>query len=258
MFTLKLLSLIPKQIILAFYSISRIVIGFGTGAASAQYEGQLIARYLKKRAQFGGKIWVFDVGYNVGDWTKSFIDEITRRKDLKINAFGFDPSFAAANPRVKENFKNTFISLHSIVLSDQEGKADFYLEPSGVFAREFDTKKVEVSTISFESFVSQQNLEFTAEDLVVLKIDTEGSEEKIIIGCGSDLAAIDIVQFEIGEFSRLANSSLKSIMDLLGDGFSLHIISFVYGLVELDLDKLARWDGFDTTNFVAIRKSRFN
>jgi FkbM family methyltransferase len=180
---------------------------------------------------------------------------IKEREDLEIIAYGFDPRFGMGSPARSEKHKDTIISLFGVALSDFDGKSNFYLEPSSMFARNFDTKKVEVSTITFGSFIDQQNVKISIDDLVVLKIDTEGAEEKILRGCADYLSAVDVIQFEIGEFSRLAGSNLKSIMELLGADFSLYIISFVYGLVPLELEKLSRWDGFDTSNFVAIRES---
>jgi FkbM family methyltransferase len=166
--------------------------------------------------------------------------------------FAFDPMLADSAPPQGNKFKS-----HKVVLSDKKSELDFYLESSSAIGMPgFLESKISVSGDRFDSILDREKISKNPETLFVMKIDVEGFELNVLKGCGKYLEQLDIIQFEIGEFTQQANHSLRSFIDLIGPSYQFYVISTVYGLIPINLKEDSIFSDYLTANFVAIKKIR--
>ena len=163
---------------------------------------------------------IFDVGANKGQSLERYI------KLFKNTFFySFEPSleaFKILNLKYK-NFGN--IKLFNIALGSEKKKKLFYeyknneLSSFNKINKKFDEtkKKISVEVDTIDSIFKQNNLK----KINLLKMDTQGYEEPILIGAKNSIAEqkIDLIELEIilGDYYE-KSSSFKKIEDTLSSG----------------------------------------
>jgi FkbM family methyltransferase len=162
---------------------------------------------------------VFDVGANKGDWTERASAAFP---SATIHAFEVAPHTADLLAlRFQDNDRivvNRF-GLSNTTRTDQ---------------LEFHPNQSDVSTLAkFKHSVYATEATFLDVDVVATrdysagfsrvdfaKIDCEGHDYQVLMGFGSDITKVQVLQFEVNEFSFFQGITLQDFCDLL-DGFNV-------------------------------------
>lgn len=160
---------------------------------------------------------VFDVGANVGNWTK----ELNQYSPDSV-VFSFEPvpqTFEMLCQNLKGMHK---VKLQPFALSDREGTLLFNFYPanpyfSSIYKTTLDSnfQTLSVNTISGDAFCDEQNIE----EIDFLKIDVEGSENKVLEGFSRRIKdqKIKVIQFEYGPQNVESRFLLKDFYKMLGE-----------------------------------------
>lgn len=162
-------------------------------------DGNLSGEYwfLKNLNPSGIKV-VFDVGANVGNWTKKVLESIP---DAQIHAFEPVPNtfeLLETNTRHIQRIKRNRLGL-----SSESGQLSFNYYPNSSYlssAFKHDLGKggeqLEVDVITGDEYCKINEIN----EIDLLKIDTEGFESKVLMGFKTMFAEqrINLVQFEYG------------------------------------------------------------
>ena len=158
---------------------------------------------------------VFDVGANVGNWTKEL-----KRNSPDAEVFAFEP-VPLTFERLSKNLKGIpKVNLHQIALSETKGTLEFNFYPSNsyfssIYKSTLDTnfQTLSVNTISGDTFCDEQNID----EIDFLKIDVEGAENKVLMGFLRKIkeGKIKAIQFEYGPQNVESRFLLKDFYDLL-------------------------------------------
>jgi len=206
---------------------------------------------------------VFDVGCNVGDFTKECI-ELFGCKIKEIH--GFEP-----NPMVMKKFQENFghdfrvqsvnravdrtsnssVILHvpTSVATGEETSPLGSLYDRKVFhswGPECSVKKNRVSTVSIDDYVRTHNVV----SIDYLKIDTEGHEFAALLGAANSLRTktVKAGQFEYGEAFVDSETKLSEVVTFLNScGFSVFRNHNLSQPLASDIE-----DDYDWTNFVFL------
>ena len=164
---------------------------------------------------------VFDVGANVGEWTK-----IALSKFPEADIFGFEISEKTFSS-LRANFKNEVrCSFHNIGLSNEVGSIKYkdYGVNSGVntILNNTDFHDDLIEPLFLECSVTMGDL-FCADKEIdsidLLKIDVEGAEFLVLEGFVNMLKSgkIRVIQFEYGYANGDIHTLMKDFFKLLGD-----------------------------------------
>lgn len=141
---------------------------------------------------------VFDVGANVGNWSKKMIEVNPK---AQIHAFEPVPATFEKLKNNAEGFSN--IKLNLLGLSSESGKLNFNFYPnssylSSAFKNDLGKERqlIEVDVIQGDQYCEQNDIQ----QIDLLKIDTEGFESMVLEGFTSMFESnkIRLVQFEYG------------------------------------------------------------
>ncbi len=162
---------------------------------------------------------IFDVGANIGDWTERASAAFP---SATIHAFEVAPHTADLLAlRFKGNDRivvNRF-GLSNTTRTDQ---------------LEFHPNQSDVSTLAkLKHSIWASEAKFLDVDLVAArdystrfcrvdfaKVDCEGHDYQVLMGFGSDITKVKVLQFEVNEFSFFQGITLQDFYDLL-DGFNV-------------------------------------
>lgn len=171
---------------------------------------------------------VFDVGANLGDWTRSIHGHLAPESTIHA----FEPVatiFAALQRNVAELPSAPRVELTNAALSDRDGHAEIWVYGGGASAlhdrgqtamREVAALREQVRLLSGDDFCRARAIERIA----FLKVDVEGHEIAVLRGFERMLAEgrIEALQFEYGGTWIDARSWLKDAFELLGaHGYTL-------------------------------------
>jgi FkbM family methyltransferase len=145
-------------------------------------------------------IIVFDVGANIGDWSKM---AYSKNKNAIIHSFEPVP---AIFEKLAENTNGIDqISINNLALGEKEDVLQMNYYPSNSIFSSFyhhpmgknQSNVVEVKVMSGDAYCQLHNVEF----IDFLKIDVEGFESKVLFGFDRMFAEkrIGMVQFEYGD-----------------------------------------------------------
>ena len=178
-------------------------------------------RVLEQVARAAEPRVVFDVGANVGDWTRlaaEFFD------GAAIHAFEIVPDTHAKLAAAVAHLPS--VRTHAVGLSDMAAETVVNYVPGGSgvasmvdgFTEEFfgvQTQQVQARVAVGDTFCQEHAI--TAID--VLKLDVEGHEYEVLSGFAGMLAAgaIAVVQFEYGYVNILTRHLLRDFHRLLED-----------------------------------------
>ncbi len=165
---------------------------------------------------------VFDVGANVGNWTKEL-----KAYSPNSSVFSFEP-VPQTFEKLSQNLNNRpKVSLHQMALSEESGSIDFNFYPfnsyfSSIYRTELDPNfhTISVDTISGDEFCDLNDIS----EIDLLKIDVEGAENKVLAGFSKRLKEqkIKVIQFEYGPFNVDSHFLLKDFFILLeGNGYRI-------------------------------------
>ena len=146
---------------------------------------------IRERLTAGRSVLFVDVGADVGTYTVSVANQLRSVGDLAIVAFEPSPSsYELFSANVESNGLAGMVSSRQLALGDGSTQSAFmtfdYREPGGselVASSEEGGEEVQMSTLDVE--LSSQAIP----DVVVLKMDVEGSETGVLEGAKVTLAA---------------------------------------------------------------------
>jgi len=200
---------------------------------------------------------VFDVGANVGDWSKI---AATMDKNSTIHAFEVVPNNAQL---LEENCRdNSNIVINKFGLLDEKGTIEINYYPeshsgSSMYSLPWDvkTQSVECEVLVGDDYVKQNQIS----KKIFLKIDAEGSDFKVIKGFEKSIqnGLVNIIQFEYNKCSILSKFLLKDFYDYLSPkGFEIGRIYPQY--VDFKEYDLFMEENLLQANFLAVRKEESN
>ena len=165
---------------------------------------------------------VLDVGANVGNYSK---DILMSNDNVKVFAFEPHPT---TFQKLVSNINEKSFKAFNFGVGDVEGKLELF---------DYDTKDGSshaslyrdvikdlhkgnpishtVDIIKLDEFILNENLD----EIDLLKIDTEGNEFKVLIGCINHLKSkkIKAIHMEFNEMNIISKVSFKDFWDLLED-----------------------------------------
>ena len=158
---------------------------------------------------------VIDCGANIGEVFFYF-----KMKKCNIEYIGFEPS-----PREFECLKSNVdgMSLYNLGLWHEDGSLDFYISSLGA-----DSSIIKPKTYSHVKKISTSRLEDiykikNGSLIKLLKLEAEGAEPEVLLGCGSLLENIEYISADLG-YERGVNEEstfLPVVNFLLKNGFEI-------------------------------------
>jgi len=224
-----------------------------------QESGELNAiKYFLKNSPNNKKLIIFDVGANVGDFSKTILNSLGSREAL---IYCIEPSQYTFK-QLQNNLKDSKVSLHNLGFGDECEKLMLFYEQEGsglasVFKRRLDhiglnmNLSEEVKIITLDSFCLQNELKHIS----YLKIDAEGNEFNILKGAERMLndGAIDYIQFEFGGCNIDSRTFFRDFYYLLNDNYQ------IYRILKNGLYSIKEYSEFEeifvTSNYLAQRRN---
>ncbi|MEL7197435.1 MAG: FkbM family methyltransferase [Pseudomonadota bacterium] len=212
------------------------------------------AEVLKRLSPAGLKT-IFDVGANVGEYSKAALAAFP---NATIHAFEVAPETAQElADNLAPDIASDQVKLMRYGLSDEPGELDMYYYPENNQLTSYSKRHPEYKSVKFTADIS--TLDTYCEDAGIeaidfLKIDIEGHEFKVIQG-GANLFAkggVAALQFEFGAFNTGSKFIVRDYYNLLSD----YWIGKVFPR-NVDFRKYS-WtmEEFSFCNYVAVHKSR--
>lgn len=202
-----------------------------------------------------------DVGANVGVWSSSLMTKLSQ-EELSARLFAFEPapSQRAILSEVPVPSMIEF-QVFDLALSVSSGISRFEVTgertgSSSIFT-EMNSKKpesnlIDVELSSIDLFIKKHSIDHVN----LIKIDTEGNDLNVIMGCHDSLRlkVIDIIQFEYGVHWLNFGHTLRDCMNFstsLGYKFG----KLTSGTVELYSEWHPELERFILANFVLLSPS---
>lgn len=151
-----------------------------------EFLNHLFDSYLLNNINFQNGDYIIDCGSNVGELSLAF-----KQKGLKVDYLGIEPE-----PNTYKCLeKNTESSNLNICLSDKESKIPFYIDSIGANSSAIkpDTSDtiINVSAKRLDQIIESRNIK-------LLKIDAEGAEPEVLLGCEGIKQNIDYISVDCG------------------------------------------------------------
>lgn len=248
----RIILLLPKSELL--YRLSRKIVDYRRNENNCDIETNGELDFIKKNKKKFRTI--FDVGANVGEWTKLVSDIIPESR-----IYSFEPSRSTFKILHKQNFSDQ-VSLHNIGLGEKNEIKDLFIHANdstlnSVFLRGNDSFKqdAQIERANFETFdffCTKNNIN----NISFLKIDTEGNELSVLKGAKQCIkeGKINAIQFEYGGTYIRAGTLLKDMFEFFEDK--------PYDVFKMMRDGLKKCDSyaedlenFQYANYVAILKN---
>lgn len=236
------------------------MMNFGNGGNFLQSGELNVLKYIKENFDESVSLILFDVGGNVGKYSKTLSDFFNDR----VQIHSFEPSqktfeiFVEKTKNIKNIIPNNFglsdTESISLLYTNKEGSglASIYqrkLEHIGISLDKSET--IKLSTI--DSYCKINNLE----RIHYLKLDIEGHELKALNGAKEmlDNKKIDFIQFEFGGTHIDSRTYFKDFYYLLKNNYSIYRI-LKDDLYELPVYK-ETYEIFLPINYLAILKKQY-
>jgi FkbM family methyltransferase len=239
------------------YQFSLRQMNFGNGGNFNQSGELFVAKYIRNKLEKEPLIVIFDVGANVGNYSKALSDIF----DSKAKIYSFEPSkkafdlFLETTKHVENIIPNNFgfsdKEYNRILFTDSQGSslASVYLRKLDHFGIQMDkTEEIELTTI--DAYCSKNQIE----RIHFLKLDIEGHELNALNGAKKMLndKKIDFIQFEFGGCNIDSRTYFQDFYYLLKDSYKIYRI-LNDGIHEIPTYK-ETYEIFITINYLAIRK----
>lgn len=246
-----------QKIFEVIYGFSLVGMNIGMGG-DVRVSGELfVLKYIKKKEEKNkSKLIIFDVGANVGEYTKLLIDCFGNTAMI----YSFEPSkktFAKLenNIKIRENIK-----LFNMGFGDKKEQAELFMDGdesglASIYQRRLDhfnikmNKKETVLIETLDNFCQDNNIDH----IDFLKLDVEGHEVKVLEGAKKMLDnSIKYIQFEFGGCNIDSRTFVQDFYYLLKDKFNLFRI-VRNGIYPIKKYKEI-YECFKCTNYFAERK----
>lgn len=241
----------------AIFQLALAKMNYGTGGTFVQ-TGELFAlQYVSKKLEKEQSLVLFDVGANVGTYSKLLFDVFGR----KAKIYSFEPS-----EKTYELFLETTKNIDTVIpnnfgFSDKEYCESLFTNVAGsglasVYKRRLDHFEIvldEVEEIRL-STVDTYCAENGISRIHFLKLDVEGHEVNVLNGAGKmiDNKRIDFIQFEFGGCNIDSRTYFQDFFYLLKNNY------IIYRILKDGLHEIVSYKETDeifiTTNYLAVKK----
>jgi FkbM family methyltransferase len=151
-----------------------------------QFLNHLFDSYLLDNISFQNDDYIIDCGSNVGELSFAF-----KQKGFKVDYLGIEPELNT----YKCLEKNTSGSNLNICLSDKESTIPFYVDSVGANSSAIrpDTSDtvINVTAKRLDQIIESKNIK-------LLKIDAEGAEPEVLMGCEGIIKNIEYISVDCG------------------------------------------------------------
>ena len=238
--------------------ISLIGMNIGTGGDISS-DGELnLIHYIRKKCLSNKSTIIFDVGANVGNYSRGIIKEF---QNINFQLYSFEPSKETFF-ELKKSFKNIpNINLYNLGFGEENGvKTLFYDKKKSGLASMYNRRllhfgvkmnlreSIEINTI--DDFCKKNRIQ----EIDFFKLDTEGHELSILNGAKKMIKdnAIRFIQFEFGGCNIDARTYFQDFFYLLKEKY------YIYRILKDDFYRIDSYkeiyELFLTTNFLAELK----
>lgn len=233
--------------------------GMNFGNSNLKFNGELNAiKYVKSKLINKNNIVIFDVGANVGNYTKNLLSEF---EELDFIIYAFEPSklsFAKLKNNVKVLDK---VALYNFGFGDVKTSLKLYRDEdysglASLYHRRLDHFNVDMD--KYEIVDIQKIDDFCSENDIgtidLLKLDVEGHELKVLQGAERMMTEdrIRFIQFEFGGCNIDSRTYFQDYYYLLKEKYNLFRI-VKNGLFPISQYK-ETYEIFTTINYLAEHK----
>ena len=230
---------------------------FGNGGDFSQSGELFVAKYIESKLEKEPLIIIFDVGANIGGYSKAVSDIF---KD-KSKIFSFEPSKKTfdlflentknCNNIIPNNFGFSDKVYNQILFTNSEGSglASVYQRNLEHFGIKMDkTEEIKLTTI--DTYCAENKIE----RIHFLKLDIEGHELSALNGAKKMIIdkKIDFIQFEFGGCNIDSRTYFQDFYYFLKDSYNIYRI-LKNGIREVPTYK-ETCEIFITINYLAIKK----
>ena len=232
----------------------------GRGASVDVSGEEWVVRWFRRQWNRPEKPIVFDIGANVGDYTRTFLSIF----GTDCHIYAFEPS-AKTFDMLRTNVRSPAVNCFNLGFSNMPGQCALYCDPAdstiaSIYLRdgeEYGYHFTQMETVQLETldrFCEANNID----RIDFLKMDVEGHELRTLQGSQNLLksGAIDVIQFEFGPCNIDSRTYFRDLYQLLRGRYDiyrvcqdgLYLIQSYTHLLEV----------FRASNFIAKRRTNEN
>jgi len=225
-------------------------------------EHLILSKLLKSGLISPGAV-MFDIGANIGDWTKKLL---SLKEDIIVHLFEPVPTtYQILLRNISEQIKTGRLFLNNCAIGHKEELKPFnYYEDSSSWSTFYRRPQVEkqynlkppkifsVHTTTLDTYCNLLNIEHIS----FLKIDVEGAELDVLQGAEKLLAKglINFIQFEYGGTFLDSGITLQQVFEFLSN-YGYVIFKLLPNGLEHKPLFLSSFEDFNYANFIAINRN---
>lgn len=241
----------------AVFQLALAKMSYGTGGTFVETGELFVLQYVSKELEKELSLVIFDVGANVGTYTKLLSDVFGRKAEIH----SFEPSEKTYKLFLETTKKIDTVISNNFGFSDSEHSESLFTNAAGsglasVYKRRLDHFAIELNEIEEIklSTIDTYCAENSIPHIHFLKLDVEGHEINVLNGARRmiDSEKIDFIQFEFGGCNIDSRTYFQDFFYLLKNNYTIYRI-LKDGLYEIvsyrETDEI-----FITTNYLAVKK----